>query len=403
MNLNVWTEARYEMDTDGAVWTPAANDYQFWSRYLSVFDDVRVVARVCDVDEAKPDAERVDGPGVHVDRIPYYVGPSEFAETTPPDSITHAPHPSRIDRRNPIPDPSLLASLAIAPMHRANRAYGLRGGRRSYGCFWAGRIGSALLRPAIRQYLARSLRHQCRWAAAVAYVTENALQNRYPAPHASYTTSYSSVHLPPAALVSDPRSYRSPIASPVRLTTVASMDQPYKGVDVLIRSVAICATWGLSCRLTVVGDGRIRHEMEDLAAALAPTDSVHFVGTVSQGDGVRAVLDNSDIFVLASRTEGLPRSLVEAMARSLPAIASNVGGIPELLESDCLVPVGAPQELAVAIHSLASDPVRLSNAARRNLERARQYADWRLDERRTDFYKALRDATRAHDQGSRIQ
>src|ERR1043166_5635017 len=108
----------------------------------------------------------------------------------------------------------------------------------------------------------------------------------------------------------------------------------YKAPDVLIRAVAQCVAAGFDLTLHVVGDGKHRPELEQLASALGVSDRVIFLGLLPAGAAVRERLDRSDLFVLASRCEGLPRAMVEAMARSLPCIGSTIGGIPELLPED---------------------------------------------------------------------
>ncbi|GAB3976194.1 glycosyltransferase family 4 protein [Plantactinospora veratri] len=80
-----------------------------------------------------------------------------------------------------------------------------------------------------------------------------------------------------------------------------------------------------------LGDGRYRPRLERLATDLGVRRQVHFTGTISAATEVRRQLDAADLFVMPSRTEGLPKALIEAMARGLPAVATSVGGIPELL------------------------------------------------------------------------
>ena len=108
--------------------------------------------------------------------------------------------------------------------------------------------------------------------------------------------------------------------------STGSLAQMYKAPDVVITALSICVESGLDVRLTWIGDGKYRAKMEKLAEELQVQDRIVFQGQLSAPAEVRAVLDTADLFVLASRTEGLPRSLIEAMARGLPCIASSVGG-----------------------------------------------------------------------------
>jgi glycosyltransferase involved in cell wall biosynthesis len=147
--------------------------------------------------------------------------------------------------------------------------------------------------------------------------------------------------------------------------------------------------------LVLVGDGKHRPELEAQAARLGVAERIHFRGQLTAGEAVRAELDRADIFVLPSFQEGLPRAMVEAMARGLPCIGSTVGGIPELLPADALVPPGDSAALAAKIGEVAVDPRRLSRMSRENLEAARQYRAEILREKRVGFYQYVRDHTAA--------
>ena len=101
-------------------------------------------------------------------------------------------------------------------------------------------------------------------------------------------------------------------------------------------------------------------------------------------------LDSIDLFVLASRTEGLPRAMVEAMARGCPAIGSAVGGIPELLQPADLVEPGCVERLAAGLIAALRDPDRLMAMARRNHGAALDFTHERLQRQRREFLLELR-------------
>ena len=84
--------------------------------------------------------------------------------------------------------------------------------------------------------------------------------------------------------------------------------------------------------------------------------------------------------------------MIEAMTRALPCIGSRVGGIPELLDNHDLVDPEDVVGLATKIKQVVTDPQRLSEMSRRNLERAQEYRPEVLDNRRTEFYRFLRQA-----------
>src|SRR4051794_33068389 len=81
MRVVVCLEQRLDRTPDGAVWTQVAFDYSFWLRYLEIFDSVRVLARVRDVDQAPENHVRVDGDRVSVAAVPYYLGPWQYLKS----------------------------------------------------------------------------------------------------------------------------------------------------------------------------------------------------------------------------------------------------------------------------------------------------------------------------------
>jgi glycosyltransferase involved in cell wall biosynthesis len=119
--------------------------------------------------------------------------------------------------------------------------------------------------------------------------------------------------------------------------------------------------------LLVIGDGELRGELERRVAALGLEPRVHFAGARRDLGNVLAAID---LFVMPSLWEGLPLSLVLAMGAGLPAIATRVAGIPEVIENDVsglLVPPGDKDQLSAALARVTGDAAlraRLGEAAR---------------------------------------
>ncbi|MEO1187019.1 MAG: glycosyltransferase, partial [Cyanobacteria bacterium J06636_27] len=93
--------------------------------------------------------------------------------------------------------------------------------------------------------------------------------------------------------------------------------------------------------------------------------------------------------------EGLPRAMIEAMARGLPCIGSTVGGIPELLPSEDMVTPGDINALAQKIRQVVTNPERMASMSVRNLEKAKNYQDVVLQKRRIAFYSHVREKTQS--------
>lgn len=131
---------------------------------------------------------------------------------------------------------------------------------------------------------------------------------------------------------------------------------PTKGLSYLIEAFAKVKQQMPSAQLIVVGEGRLRNELEQQAAGTSCADSIHFLG---HRKNIPELLRAMDVFVLSSIAEGMPKAILEAMAAGIPCISTNVGGIPEIVTSrdvGLLVPARKVAALARAMISVANMP-----------------------------------------------
>lgn len=392
MNAIVLASARLNLDASGELWTPrTAIGYQFWSRYLDIYDEIFLATPAQRLDVPEPDNVKVSGERIHPLPMPDPHSPttyvihrrkmrSSFKQLLDAGSAVHL----RL--------PAMLADELLNCLP-PNYPYGVEVVGDPHDVLAPGAMKHPL-RPFLRWWFPQRLRRQCAEACAAAYVTERALQQRYPPAPDAFTTHYSSVELDEQAYASAPRVYHAPLVQ-ARLVLVGSLEQMYKAPDVAIDAVALCVSRGLDICLTIVGDGKHRPELEARADRMGVSRQVTFTGKLSAGQAVREQLDRADLFVLPSRQEGLPRAMIEAMARGLPCIGSAVGGIPELLPDEDLVPPGDAEALANKIAEVLSDPARMTRSAARNLEKARTYHNDVLRARRIEFYTYVKETTEA--------
>lgn len=161
------------------------------------------------------------------------------------------------------------------------------------------------------------------------------------------------------------------IAADAPVVAVVGRLVPDKGHRDAIDTFSRVASALPEARLIVVGDGKLRGELEDVASRVAPEGSVVFVGF---REDVPAVLDAADVLLVSSYREGSPHVVLEAMAAGTPVVATAVAGIPEMLEdgrSGVLVPVGATTDAAAAVVGLLGDRARADAMAESALERVR--------------------------------
>jgi|ERR1700722_3469486 len=405
MRLVVTCEQRFSLGAGTSVWTKLGCDYLFWERYLKTFDSIRIVGRASHDEPIDNAHKTVTGPRVEFWPIPYYMGPEQFLlrRRAIRESVLSA---LGADDALLCRVGSPLADTLLPSVWKASRPYGLEVVGDPYEAMGPHTIRHPL-RPLFRSLAHRSLRRQCAGAVAVAYVTRERLQRRYPCPAHTvgvsdvgsldfrsnpkvFATSYSSVSCDNTHFVDQPRSYHD--RERLQMLFVGTFAQMYKGADILIKAVKVLLPV-IAPAVTFVGDGKHRSEMEGLCRRLQISDNVTFLGELPSGQAIRDQLDKATLFVMPSRTEGLPRAMIEAMTRALPCIGTRVGGIPELLDDTDLVDPDDVSGLAAKIHEVASQPERLSRMSARNLRRVQEYRPEILTERRDEFYGFLRRAT----------
>lgn len=172
------------------------------------------------------------------------------------------------------------------------------------------------------------------------------------------------------------------------LATVARFD-PVKRLEVLVRAVPLLVARVPEAQLLIVGDGPERDTLRALARTLAPGDGVVFAGAIPDAARVLPVVD---LYVTASRREGLPLAVLEAMACGLPVLATAAPGHVDAVEPEVtgrLVPLDDAPGLAAAAALLLRDPAlraRMGRAGRERVER--HFSRARVLAEIADLYRA---------------
>lgn len=167
--------------------------------------------------------------------------------------------------------------------------------------------------------------------------------------------------------------------------TVARLD-PLKDPASLLRAVPMLLADRPDLHTVLVGDGPLRPELEALAATLGIRDRVHFLGARHD---VADLLPHFDAFALTSISEGLPFSILEAMACGCPIVATTVGDIPRLMGDSAAgitVPSARPELLATGLAALLDSPDRARALGRAARSLIQEHYDFRVTLER---YEAL--------------
>ncbi len=391
MKLLVATDAHILKTPDGKYWCKSIYSYNFWKRYLNVFEEVRIVARTKKITSNIEKLLRVDGPNVEVFEIPFYQGPKQLAINY---LKIHFILRKAYDGCNValFRMPSQTAYMTFQHLPKAMP--------------FAGEIvydpmddindkNSGIIMKLLNLRISKQLSYFCKKANGVSYVTEKIIQEHYPS-NASlngesnkfFETYYSTITLEDDFFTS-PRDFIKKRNFRLVLSDVA-MNSERKGERTLLHALKLVLDKKYDVYATIIGDGSKKKEYEELAINLGVDKRVEFTGLLSSSKEVRKKLLESDIFVFPTQAEGLPRGIIESMAVGLPVITSPVGGIPEIIDKKYLIAPDNIQGYADKLCFLISNLEELNIMSLKNFTKAQEFKNVFLQEKRDSFYKKLR-------------
>lgn len=388
MNLVFVTEARFFKNNNGEIYGDAAFEHQIWERYLNVFEKLFIVARVAQKIENDDPIYISSGPNVHFIEIPYYVGPLQYLfksfqiHAKIKELVT-----THIDNAFICRIPGNMGDMVIRELKKHSKKYGVEVVGDPDDVF-SDKSFNHPLKKFFHSKTIRNLNRNVAGADAVLYVTKTTLQKKYPPPPNAFSTYASNVMLATDVSARTPRNLKT--NKTFKILCAGSLEQMYKAPDVALEAVKlynekfphrqISFTW--------LGGGTYLETLKKQCDELK-LPNFHFNGQVSL-DQVDKEMRESDLFVLISRTEGLPRVIIEAMAHGLPVIGTKVGGIPELLSEEVLIKKNDAAALAHKIYDLLSQPEFYTRISTRNLMEAKEYETAVLRSRREEFYQTLK-------------
>ena len=230
MKLLLVVEHRFILLTDGRVWTTTGFSPAFWLRALDGFDEVCVAGRTTRVSQVPESGQPLENPAVKLAPIPMFSGALELVVRYP--RIRSALSLAMKDCDAAVLQvPGALANVAHPLLLRKHLVYGVNAVGDPADVFSSG-VGTAALRRLSRKWFVSEMKRQCKYASVAVYVTRTTLQQRYPPGLDTFAKTCSNVDLPEESFQS-PRTQLS-ADPPFRLVTVVTLEQPYKGVDVLL-------------------------------------------------------------------------------------------------------------------------------------------------------------------------
>tara|TARA_B100000767_G_C19690301_1_gene503697 strand:- start:24 stop:1244 length:1221 start_codon:yes stop_codon:yes gene_type:complete len=384
-------------ECDGKYYSPRTKYDSYWERYLNHFDKVIVLARVQKINNLPSNYHIVNGPKVSFSPLPFYNGAVGFYRNrrTINNIIL-----KNIDTKSAyvIRIPGLIGNLVAKTLSKNKIRYAVEVVGDPY------EVTRFLDLPSIfkfflKFYSLKVMQKVVSKAEAALYVTNETLQKRYPSTDAKITASASNVIIKSTDIIeSDARlknvyeiveRFKDTHKKPIRIG-VLGMLYPIKSPLEIVEAVQLVLKQGFNIELFFAGDGYLKSATEQKAKELNVHKHLKFLGNLSSGDEVFKFLDSLDLYIQFSKTEGIPRSLLEAMARSCPVISSNVGGIPEFVSDNFLVQSGKITALSSKIIDVLSNSVVYKSNIINSHKTVQNFTEETLKKKRYEYYRELK-------------
>jgi glycosyltransferase involved in cell wall biosynthesis len=381
--MHVFISLEHRFDKyDGRIYDKTVYDFGFWKPYLDAFEQVAVAARAAGVASIDESHKRVDMEGLSFFEIP------DFSRS--PRSLLLIPQLFR-KAREIVESADMLIIRAPCNFGLLLSWYAGKLGKpytvEMVGDLWDAASTHPLPLKILNRYVIVPLiQRQCRGAAVASYVTKSYLQQRFTPGPRTLESAWSDNRMSRDDLIPEPRTYKD--MAPLKMVYTANFTE-YKGHKYLMDVMQQAVKRGVDCRLTLIGGGSGRAEVERAALKRGIMDRICFLGQIGNREVIRA-LDENDLYITTSMQEGLPRAIVEAEGRGLPVVGFRIGGIPELVSDEYLVAPRDVSGLVRLIERLSKSPDELSRMSAVNLETAAGYISELQAVERTHSYTALR-------------
>ena len=353
-------------------------------RYTDVFDEVRVVSRQNEISKLDINLTLANVQKVEFIKVPNFKSLSNYYKKIKAEKIIEKEVKlshcviSRL--------PSAIGAIAVEYAKKYHKPYLIEIVGCGFEAMWNLNLAGKIIAP-FSYIRTKKLVKDAPYAI---YITNEFLQQRYPCN--GKCISCSNVALPPVdeSILEKRLKKIDQIKedSTIILGTIGAVNVRYKAQENVIKAISILKNKGCNIEYHLVGDGDSRY-LENIADKFGVKNKVNFIGSLPHKNIFR-YLDDIDLYIQPSKTEGLPRALIEAMSRGCPAIGSNAGGIPELLEKNCIFNKFNYKELAELILKNSHNKEWLRNKAIRNFEKAKDYEKNKIELKRNKFLKDFR-------------
>ena len=392
MKLNFVQEAVYYHFKDN-YYSPRIRFTTYWKRYLNHFSEVHVLARVQKIETLPQHYHQVNGPNVFFIPLPFYNGIKGFYKNK--KEILKI-FKENINSKNAyvlrIPGP--LGNLMAKVLSKNKVAYAVEvvGDPHEVSKFLK---LPYVIKFFLKNYSLLKMRKVVANSIASLYVTNSTLQKKYPAKKALISSAASNVIINKSDIVnlseklSSVKEINKRFANakkkPIKIGVLGLLYAIKSPIEIL-EAINILIKQQYNVELHFAGDGPLKNEVEQLAQKYNIANRVTCLGNLSTGNEVFNFLDSLDLYVQFSKTEGIPRAMLEAMARGCAVVSSNVGGIPEFVASEFLVETNNIKQLTHKIKSVLENESLYTLNIKQSIKTAQKFSLPELDKKRFTHY-----------------
>ncbi|MEQ8476362.1 glycosyltransferase [Fulvivirga sp.] len=371
----------YLKSDEGIIYSSGAFNSSSWERYLEHFDQLTVIGHNVDFDQDLRRYNVVSHPKVSfrffkpIKSLKSFVI-NLFKNDKSLKELVKS-HDALIVR---IYSEYAFQAIRIAKM--LDKPYAVE----LVGCPWdAYRAHQSFKAKLIAPYSYFRLRRAIWKCKFVLYVTDQFLQSRYPTKGRHIGASNVMLTEPSSDILTKRLDNIKKLElsnEPLNIGVIGKVDVKAKGIGILIKALG---QLNISFKLHIVGPGN-QDFLKPIIKKYELEDSILFHGKLMAGEQINVFLDSIDLYVHPSMQEGLPRSVIEAMARACPVLASSIAGTPELLHQTYLHQPGNHNQLSEKINYIYRNLGNLSAMALENFEKAKNYYPEKLNDKRKSFW-----------------
>ena len=359
---------------------------EFYDRYLRVFDVIRICNRVIEEAELNPSRVPIMDERIEIKPIPIFHGPYQylskfFAVGKAMRSATDGCDAAVLRL------PSTVAQRLSRHVKHSRIPFAVEV---VFDAHDGALAADSFITRIIWYIIDAQMKKTCYRADGISCVTEKYLQKRYFSLKPNHFTSHYSTLSLNKSFYSNPRLFPDK-----KEFTIAHVDNQLclngrKGTKQVIDALFLLSQKNIFINAIFAGEDRGHNTQDilDYAKRKGLTGRVSCPGYLSRIQ-LSNLLDSADLFVLPTKAEGLPRVVIEAIAKGLPVVTSPVSGNPELISQNYLVDYKDVEGIAAKIEALVTQKVLYEKASYDNYHKSLEYESSLLEARRDAFYSKL--------------